>query len=88
MNFKPRPARWIFQNGAALAQRPDLWRTAVRVGRQHAPDRWWTHRPFLPVPDSAWMDFRFETAFADAKDRPEPSQFIEYLEWCKSWRYL
>jgi hypothetical protein len=42
----------------------------------------------LPVPDSAWMDFRYETAFADVDGRPDPNQFIEYLEWCKSWQYL
>jgi len=34
------------------------------------------------------MDFRFETAFADTEGRPEPHQFVEYLEWAKSWKYL
>ncbi len=34
------------------------------------------------------MDFRLETAFASADARPEPEQFIEYLEWAKSWKYL
>lgn len=79
---------WLFGTAVGLAKRPDLWRTAVRVGRVHAPDRWWTQKPYLPIPDNSWMDFRLETAFADSEARPEPDQFIEYLEWAKSWKYL
>jgi len=79
---------WALKNALALALRPDLWRTAVRVARRHAPNEWWKTRPSLPIPDSSWMNFRFETAFADVDGRPEPEQFIEYLEWAKSWRYL
>ncbi len=79
---------WLLGNGVALARRPDLWRTALRVARVHAPSRWWAKKPFLPVPDEGWMDFRFETAFADVDGRPEPHQLIEYLEWCRSWKYL
>ncbi len=82
------PSGWALQNGVALAKRPDLWRTALRLARNHAPDRWWATKPYLPIPDASWMDFRFETAFADTEGRPEPHQFIEYLEWAKSWKYL
>ena len=79
---------WLVGTLAALAQRPDLWRTTVRVARTHAPERWWAERPYLPVPADSWMSFRLETAFADSEARPEPEQFIEYLEWAKSWHYL
>lgn len=79
---------WVSQNAVALLRRPDLWRTAARVARVHAPTGWWRRKPYLPIPDDGWMDFRFETAFADVDGRPEPVQFIEYLEWCRSWKYL
>jgi len=79
---------WMLHNAVALARRPDLWRTAVSLARTHAPDGWWKTKPYLPLPDTSWMDFRFETAFADVDGRPEPEQFVEYLEWAKSWRYL
>lgn len=75
-------------NGVALARRPDLWRTAFRVARVHVPERWWSQKPFLPIPDRGWLGFRYETAFADIDGRPEPDQLIEYLEWCRSWKYL
>lgn len=83
-----RPRGWVTPNAIALARRPDLWRTALRVARVHAPRRWWRTKPFLPVPDQGWLNFRLETAFADVDGRPEPEQFIEYLEWCRSWKYL
>lgn len=79
---------WMARAGLALLRRPDLWRTAVRVSREHAPDRWWAEKPHLPIPDRDWLEFRFETAFAVAENRPDPEQVIEYLEWAKSWKYL
>lgn len=82
------PSGWALQNALALMKRPDLWRTAARLARTHAPDQWWKTKPYLPIPDASWMSFRFETAFADTSGRPEPEQFVEYLEWAKSWKYL
>ena len=80
--------KWLISGATALAARPDLWRTALRVGRTHLPNGWWRSRPFLPVPDRTWMGFRYETAFADADGRPSADELIGYLEWSKSWRYL
>ena len=77
---------WLLRGSLAVLRRPDLWMTALRVGRRHAPERWWTRRPYLPVPDREWMAFRFETALADAEGRPTPEQIVEYLEWARSWR--
>lgn len=79
---------WILENAFAVSKRPDLWRTAARVARVHTPNKWWTKRPFLPIPDRSWMDFRLETAFADSDAQVESEHFIEYLEWAKSWKYL
>ena len=83
-----RDWKWLMASAGVVAKRPDLWKTAAGVVRRHAPNRWWSHAPFLPLPDSGWMDFRFETAFADSKERPDREQLIEYLEWSRSWNYL
>jgi len=83
-----RDLKWLMGSAGALAVRPDLWRTTAGVLRRHAPTRWWSRRPFLPVPDRGWMDFRFETAFGDVAGRPDREQLIEYLEWSRSWNYL
>ena len=81
-------SRWILPAAATLATRPDLWRTALRLGRRHVPDRWWAAAPFVPIPDARWMRFRYQTALAASDARPEPEQVIEYLEWAKAWEYL
>lgn len=78
--------RWLVRGAAAVIRRPDLWRTALRVGRRHTPGRWWARPPYLPLPDREWMAFRFETALADTGGRPTPEQIVEYLEWARSWR--
>ena len=78
--------RWLMHGVVAVLRRPDLWRTAVRVGRRHMPDRWWATPPRLPLPDRSWMNFRYETAFADADGRPTPEQIVDYLEWARDWR--
>jgi len=80
--------RWLASSAGAVLARPDLWRTTARVVRTHLPNKWWAQRPFLPVPDQQWMDFRFETAYADAGGRPNQHELIEYLEWSRSWKYL
>lgn len=80
--------KWFATSARTLAARPDLWSTAAGVLRRHAPSRWWTRRPFLPLPDGQWIDFRFETAFGSSEGRPDGEQLIEYLEWSRSWNYL
>ena len=77
---------WLPPAVFAVVRRPDLWATAIRVGRDHAPPRWWRRRPFLPLPDSDWMAFRYETAFAERTGRPSPDEVIDYLEWVRHRR--
>lgn len=80
--------QWFADSAKALVTRPDLWPTVVGVLRRHAPPGWWMRRPFLPLPDDEWMDFRFETAFGSRSGRPDSEQLVEYLEWSRSWNYL
>jgi hypothetical protein len=67
----------------AVARRPSLWPTAVRVLRRTARPRWWAHRPFLPVPDPAYRAFRRETQYGDAGRRESPADVVNYLAWCR-----
>jgi hypothetical protein len=69
---------------AAVAARPRLWPTAVAQVRRLAPQRWWSRRPFLPVPDRAWLRFRMETQYGDPAHRPEPDDVVAWLEWARA----
>jgi hypothetical protein len=52
--------------------------------RRLAPPRWWATRPFLPVPDRAWMRFRLETQYGDPAHPPVPRDVVTWLEWTRA----
>ena len=68
----------------AVARRPGLWSTAARQARRLAPRRWWTRRPFLPVPDRAWMRFRAETQYGDPDRVPDADDVVTWLRWARA----
>jgi hypothetical protein len=67
----------------AVARRPSLWGTALRQWRRTTPRRWWTRRPFLPVPDAAYVRFRLVTQYGETGHRIEPADVLNYLAWCR-----
>ncbi len=70
--------------GSAVVLRPRLWRAAIAASRSHLPSRWWCHRPFLPLPDRAWMRFRVETAYGGDGSAPlQVDDVVNWLEWCR-----
>jgi hypothetical protein len=75
----------VFSVTSAIARHPTLWRTALRQGRRLAPPRWWTTRPFLPVPSRAYLRFRALTQYGDAEHGIEPHDVVNYLRWCSEW---
>ena len=80
--------RWIpaGATGAALAvaRRPGLWPTAVRVGASLVPRGWWRRAPFLPLPDRAWLHFRLVTAYGGDGHGPVPGDdLVAWLAWCR-----
>jgi hypothetical protein len=79
--------RWLPAVRAVL-RRPALWPTAARVYVAHVPDRWWVRRPFVPVPDRAWLRFRLQTQYGDAEAVPAPADLVTWLEWSRRWRAL
>jgi hypothetical protein len=48
-----------------------------------ARPEWWRRAPFLPLPPSAYLRFRLETAYG-AVTAPEPADLVAYLTWCGS----
>lgn len=79
------PAGW-FGAVRAVAARPRLWPAGWRAYRSLVPGRWWTRRPFLPVPDPAWMAFRLTTAYGDPAARIDPDDLVVWLAWSDTVR--
>lgn len=75
----------MIRAGVAVARRPGLWSTALRVARRTATPGWWQRPPFLPVPSGDYLRFRLLTQYGDTAHRWEPDDVVRYLAWCKSW---
>jgi hypothetical protein len=78
----------MFTIVAAVARHPSLWATAVRQATRLVPSRWWTRRPYLPVPSRAYIGFRIVTQYGDISHHPEPEDVLNYLRWCRDWQRL
>ena len=76
-------ASFWFHCALAVLARPHLWFTAVRQAARAVPSRWWARRPFLPLPDRAYVRFRLETAYG-ASAMPQVTDVVRYLEWCRA----
>gem|GEM_PF-525689 len=75
--------RFWWETFVGILRRPRLWGTALRQTGRLARPGWWRRPPFLPVPDRAYLRFRMETQYGADGD-PEPTDVLEYLEWCRS----
>jgi len=75
----------VIRSTLAVLRRPRLWPTAIRQARRTAAPGWWKHRPFLPVPGGAYLEFRMLTQYGDAGRQPDPGDVVSYLEWCRQW---
>jgi len=75
------------QTFVQVVRRPRLWLTAVRQLWRIRRSDWYRKLPFLPVPDTAYLNFRIYTAYGDEGGQQKiPIDVITYLEWCKSWQ--
>ncbi|TVR25313.1 MAG: hypothetical protein EA389_09085 [Ilumatobacter sp.] len=75
----------MIRAAVAVAARPTLWRTAARQYRRTVPARWWAQRPYLPLPDRHYVEFRLLTQYGRIDRAPEPSDVVNYLLWCAQW---
>ena len=71
---------------AAVVRHPRLWSTALRQWVRLTPRGWWHRRPFLPVPDRHYLEFRMQTQYGDPRHRPATTDVISYLTWCREWQ--
>jgi hypothetical protein len=76
---------WARRAVTTVARHPSLWPTAARQVRRLAAPGWWRRRPFLPLPDQAYLRFRMQTAYGDGGHDPEPDDLVTYLRWCRDF---
>jgi hypothetical protein len=77
--------RWVGGAARALLRHPELWPTAARQVIVLARPGWWRAKPWLPLPDPAYLRFRMQTAYGDPDRAPEPEDVVTYLHWCRAW---
>jgi len=70
----------------AVAAHPTLWPVAARQWRRTLPAGWWRHRPFLPVPTAAYVEFRLLTQYGANTHAASPADVLNYLVWCRQMR--
>ena len=63
---------------------PSLWPTAWRELRALIPNGWWRRKPWLPVPDPAYLRFRLVTQYGDESHAPDPTDLLTWLRWCRA----
>ncbi len=58
---------------------------AVVIGSAWAVRRrkWWRTKPFLPVPDSSYWQFRMSTAFGVDRGDVTPSEVVAAARWSR-----
>ena len=79
---------WVVHAALAVLVRPSLWVTAIRQVFLLAVPGWWRRAPYLPLPDRAYLAFRFRTAYGDAGRGPGPADIVTYLHWCRGWPHV
>ena len=80
------PVRSLLPVAGKLTLHPRLWPTAIRQLKRLAAKGWWRRPPFLPIPDSAYLEFRSATMYGGGHGaRLNPTDVIEWLEWCRQW---
>ncbi|MDQ2726466.1 MAG: hypothetical protein M3Y91_01050 [Actinomycetota bacterium] len=80
-----RPLR----TAGAVAARPELWGTALRMAARSAASGWWRHWPSTPAPPPEYVAFRGETMLGGhGAGRLAPSEVVAFLQWCKRMRAI
>jgi hypothetical protein len=70
-----------------VASHPQLWRATWTQTRALTPLRWWSRRPYLPVPDARYWRFRLETAYGGMGDQePSSHDLHDVLAWAQAMR--
>ena len=75
--------RAAVQVALAVAVRPSLWGTALRMWWRTTPRDWWRQRPFLPLPPADYVQFRLVTQYGATNAPVVAEDVLNYLAWCK-----
>ena len=85
MSERPTPSLVTPAAVVALAARPVLWPTAVRVALSTAQPGWWRAWPPRPRPPAAYAELRRQTMWgAGTGSRLGAEELIGYLRWCRA----
>ncbi|MGH9185771.1 MAG: hypothetical protein ACRD0U_08175 [Acidimicrobiales bacterium] len=85
METASRQPHFVRRAAPAVLARPSLWLVAVRQAWRLAPRGWWRRRPWLPVPDAAYLRFRIQTMYGNPAHDPEPADVVAWLRWCRTF---
>ena len=67
-----------------IAESPQFYRSSeIQLDGEHAPRT--TVFQFRAVPSGDYLRFRLVTQYGSTDHRPEPSDVINYLSWCRHW---
>ena len=78
-----RPVKLRSLVGPVL-RNPSVWIEGLQSARRMAPNGWWKHSPFLPIPSASYWHFRMVTVFgADGSGQLDDQQVIGFLKWSR-----
>ena len=70
----------------AIVRRPSLIVEAIRFALATASPDWFRRRPFLPIPDPAYREWRMSTAYGDGGPEMSVAEVEDFLEWRRRMR--
>jgi hypothetical protein len=73
-----------FDAVAAVLIRPWLWATAIGAMVALSPRKWWTRRPYAPIPDADVIGWRKATAYGSSTNKMTAPDVVSYLQWRKA----
>ncbi len=82
-------SRLFVATTVAVLGRPKLWAIGLSTWFRMLPSGWWRKPPFMPLPDSKFLEFRMVTMYGgDGASTPDlyAADVIAWLEWCKNWK--
>ncbi|HVA53800.1 MAG TPA: hypothetical protein VNF05_09845 [Acidimicrobiales bacterium] len=69
-----------------LTRHPSLVPVVVRAGWRLRAHQWWRRRPFLPLPDQAYWNFRMMTVTGSMEGRVSAREIVDAAVWSSRQR--
>ena len=81
----PSPAWAVFR---AAARRPGMIPDLVSSAWAFRRRGWYRRPPFLPLPSTAYLQWRMDTAYGDPDAVPPTDELRRYLRWARTMRRM